>query len=412
MTEAMIDWTKIRGLDEELRVDSSERDSKYLLISEHGGHVCVSPSMRQLFRWVRSGRSFEELASKLFEQTGSRVSAEYLKMAHDQMAHNLLEADRQAQTGPARSFWFRLRLIPASWVANVARPLAVLFDPRVLTVALAGIGLAAILLAPYGFRLRSSAGDFWMGYLLFLASLMVHEFGHASACARYGARPSEIGFTMYLIYPAFYSNVTRAWSLKRWQRVMVDLGGNYFQYLVGSLYIACFLMSGQEMFRVAFVMIVYGSAFSLNPVFKFDGYWMMADALGVTNLSDQPKRLMRHAWRKLRRQSTETLPWPTWVVVSLAVYAPLSFAFWGYFLWRLLPVVWTTALSYPHTLSVVGRDILNDGNWASLQQLLIPTFLLLIASVMLSRLGGPLVRSSAVRLRSAWTRGRQVREAT
>jgi len=411
MSEPMIDWTKVRGLDEELRVDSSDKSSKYLLISENGGHVRVSPSMRQLFRWVRSGRSFEELARKLSEQTGKPVSADYLESAHNQMAHNLQEADRQAQSGPSQSFWFRLRLIPAAVVAKIARPLTVLFDPRVIAVSLVGVAVAIALAAPHGFHLSSGAGDFWMGYLLFLASLMVHEFGHASACARYGAPPSDIGFTMYLIYPAFYSNVTSAWSLKRWQRVMVDLGGNYFQYLVGSLYIVVFLVSGQQMFWVAFVMIVYGSAFSLNPVFKFDGYWMMADSLGVTNLSDQPKRLMGHAWSKLRGRSTEPLPWPKWVVVLLAVYTPLSFAFWGYFLWKLLPVVWTTALSYPHTLFGAVGDILREGDWRSLNQLLIPTFILLIAGVMLSRLGGPLFRSSAEWLRSIWGRGRQASEA-
>ena len=406
----MIDLNRVQGLDEELRVDSSEGGARYLLIGEHGGHVRVSASTRQLCRWVRDGLTFEELAARLRQQTGQPLEGKHLENAFVQVMNSLQEADRQAETGPGKSFWFRFRLIPEAWVSRIAARMSFLFDPRVAVGALGVIVMVMGMLTLFGLRLDPSAGDFWSGYLLFVASLIVHEFGHASACSRYGAQPSDIGFTMYLIYPAFYSRVTNAWRLRRWQRVVVDLGGNYFQYLVGVVYVACYLYTGRDMFWVAALMIVYSSAFSLNPIFKFDGYWMMADALGVMNLSQQPKRLLKHLWRALRGQPREPLPWPRWVVAVLLVYTPLSFAFWGYFFSRLLPWVWSMAVSYPQILFAVARDIVTRGQWSSLQQLLIPTFLLLIAGVLLWRLATPVVRPTAEWVRATLTRRGQAGE--
>jgi hypothetical protein len=42
-----------------------------------------------------------------------------------------------------------------------------------------------------------------------------HEIGHASACRFSGARPGEMGVGVYLIWPAFYCDVTDAYRLDR-----------------------------------------------------------------------------------------------------------------------------------------------------------------------------------------------------
>ncbi len=63
-----------------------------------------------------------------------------------------------------------------------------------------------------------SPKDFWLGYLLFLLSIVIHEFGHAGASVKYGASPAGIGFALYLIFPVFYSDVTVSWKLKSKQR--------------------------------------------------------------------------------------------------------------------------------------------------------------------------------------------------
>jgi putative peptide zinc metalloprotease protein len=385
--ELSIDLSKVRGLDEAIPADTSEKGVTYLLIGENGGHLRVSASTRQLLRWIKAGFSFPDLAERLSRQQGSEVSPEFLAKVYEHALFNLQAADATNARGMTGSFWLRLRFIPAVWVARISPYLAVLFRPQIALPLLLGVAAAVLALGPHAVLGRATAGQFWAGYGLFLLSLIFHEFGHASACARYGVPPSEIGFTMYLVYPAFYSNVTGAWQLPRWQRVVVDLGGNFFQALVGAVYVVIFLVSGQEAYRVAVWMIIYGAAFSLNPIFKFDGYWMMSDALGVVNLGEQPQRILSHAYRRLLRRPVEPLPWPRSVVAMLAVYTPLSFAFWIYFLGRLLPLVWTTTLNYPALLIAAWGQLGSSALWQSVQTLLLRTLMLLIVYVMLFRLG-------------------------
>ncbi len=400
----------IRGIDERLPIDSSGAEEDCLLVTEGGRHIRVSSSARQLLRWVRAGRDFEALAEELSREKGRAISAEQLRAAHTRVVKTIEEAE-DTRASAMSGFWFRVRLVPASIVKLVASRLIWLFHP----------GLAAVLLsAVFGLIVYSRQTSlsyelepfvFWQGYGLFLVSLVAHEFGHASACARYGATPSDIGFIFYIIYPAFYSDVTRAWQLKRWQRIVVDLGGNYFQYLVAGIYCIGFILSGWNIFQVAVSLVIYCSAFSLNPIFKFDGYWLVTDALGVTNLGQHPARILGYALRRARGLKPQPLPWPRWVTVSLFGYTTIAFAFWAYVLWRLVPLVFKWSLDYPTQLWTALASLLRNrgfDDWAAVHDLAISTAVLFIAYLMLFRIMAMIVRGMRWRLTSYKLRGKTI----
>ncbi len=67
-------------------------------------------------------------------------------------------------------------------------------------------------------------------------------------------------------------------------------------------------------------MIVGSCLFTLNPVFKFDGYWFLADALGVTNLAAQPLRISHYFLNKFRKRPVKPLPWPPIILIILTLY--------------------------------------------------------------------------------------------
>ena len=73
-----------------------------------------------------------------------------------------------------------------------------------------------------------------------------HEFGHASACRYGGARPGVMGVGFYLVYPAFYCDVTDAYRLNRAGRLRTDLGGVYFNGIFALLAGAVYFATGQE----------------------------------------------------------------------------------------------------------------------------------------------------------------------
>lgn len=120
--------------------------------------------------------------------------------------------------------------------------------------------------------------------LLGLMSVLWPELGHSSAVSRYGGSPGKIGFGLFVLLPSFYADVSEIWRFSRKHRMVVDLGGVYFQGLFFAVMaLAGALTSAPEFFvvcRFIDLMIVL----TLNPVFQFDGYWFLADWLALPNL--------------------------------------------------------------------------------------------------------------------------------
>ena len=77
-------------------------------------------------------------------------------------------------------------------------------------------------------QLLYSPGLLLLVFGLMIVSASFHEFGHAAACRYSGGRPGGMGCGLYLVWPAFYTDVTDAYRLDRRGRLRTDLGGLYF----------------------------------------------------------------------------------------------------------------------------------------------------------------------------------------
>ena len=367
----------------------------HLLVGRHGSHVRVSHSAYLLLQARRAGQPFCTIAAQAKPRPdGSRVSALECEQQYNAILDLLGEVDAR---GPRRTlpggFWFRWPLISAERVAGTARYLTWLYSQRVAFGLIALIGASIAIAFTDGLFRPLEQNSLLAGYALFVASLLFHEYGHAAACLRFGVRPSEIGITVYLIYPALYSDVSNVWRLSRSQRVVVDLGGNYFQLLIGVVLLWSFLLTQWEPLRVALVLIVIAAAFSLNPVFKFDGYWVFADACGVSNLSRQPGLVVRHIWRRLRYASGEPLPWSLEVACWMGAYAIASAITWGLFWIHLLPRVLQRLQDYDARSAALASGVATSGpSWPIIAPWLTSTFLLVTTLLMLWRAGLAIVR--------------------
>ncbi|MDI1451087.1 hypothetical protein [Polyangium sp. 6x1] len=337
-----------------LVVDVSERQPVFLLIGRNDAHIRLSPSAYHLLRMVEKGVSFERIAAHLGRQGDNAITAADVEAGYRRVIGRI-EAIEARGDGLSGAFWFRRRLLPAPVVARIATRCAAAFHPAAVVVFGALIAAGSVLAYEHG--QAAHGGGFWTGFALFLISLVAHEIGHASACARHGARPSEIGFLFYLIYPAFYSNVSAAWTLGRRQRVIVDLGGVYFQAIVGAVYAFALALTGWAPLRIALLLIAGSVVLTLNPILKFDGYWVVADALGVTNLGQQPRRIVRHAIRCLCGRASPPLPWPPVVLVVLALYTAVALGFWVWFLVELGPRIVHHALALAETIMATVRQL-------------------------------------------------------
>ena len=178
-------------------------------------------------------------------------------------------------------------------------------------------------------------------FVFMLLSSFFHELGHASACKYFGVRHGGIGFGLYLNFPVLYTDVTEVWKLGRIQRCVVNMAGVYFQcYLLIGL-LAAFLFTGNEILRYLILIINLGFLMTLNPFFKFDGYWIASDLLGVPNLRDRSKELLGYWYKRMRKLPITQEPYLLKIrpaaKYGLLIYSIVVNLFMGFYFFYLIP---------------------------------------------------------------------------
>ena len=166
---------------------------------------------------------------------------------------------------------------------------------------------------------------------------VLHEAGHGLACRHFGARTGKAGVLFLLFVPLPYTDVTAAWRFARtWPRVAVSLAGVYVELLVAAAAAVVWARVGPGVVAdrardLIFTAGVGTLLFNLNPLMRFDGYHVLADALEIPNLADRGRRWVAGVWRRAflggSVPADRAAGWRKWVVRA---YGPLAGA------WRVL----------------------------------------------------------------------------
>ncbi len=145
--------------------------------------------------------------------------------------------------------------------------------------------------------------------ILCIASILAHELGHASALRRYGGSPNGVGFGLYILLPVFYADVSQAWTLRQWQRVVVDIGGVYFQQIFFVLTaILSVILKDPSLRAVCLLAIDLMTLIALNPALRFDGYWLITDWLGLADLHRASMVYLRSLMTSIRGRGNHDYP--------------------------------------------------------------------------------------------------------
>ena len=134
-----------------------------------------------------------------------------------------------------------------------------------------------------------------------------------------------MGVGLYLVWPAFYCDVTDAYRLGRVGRLRTDLGGVYFNAIFALLAGGVYFATGEEAALLAasvqYVIILQ----QLLPLLRFDGYYVLSDLTGVPDILSRIKPIFRSLLRPRRPEPAvaELKPWVRAVVtVYLIVLVP------------------------------------------------------------------------------------------
>jgi putative peptide zinc metalloprotease protein len=139
-------------------------------------------------------------------------------------------------------------------------------------------------------------------YLALILLKTLHELGHAFLCRKYGGEVHTLGVLFMIFTPVPYVDVTSSWGFRsRGQRVLVGLGGMLVELFVAAIAVFVWANTGPGTlhgvaYNVMFIASVSTLLFNLNPLLRFDGYYILSDLLGIPNLAQLANRQLRHVF--------------------------------------------------------------------------------------------------------------------
>lgn len=185
----------------------------------------------------------------------------------------------------------------------------------VWTRRFAGFCVALLLLAAWlvgldAERLASATEDLFTAenlLLLWLSLILVkvvHEFGHGLACKNFGGEVHEMGILVLVFTPCLYCNTTDAWLMSKWRRISVAAAGIAVELFIASVAAVVWVLTQDGLpHQLAFVVMVWCSIstvlFNGNPLLKFDGYYVLSDAIEIPNLQQKAARQVLALLRRL-----------------------------------------------------------------------------------------------------------------
>lgn len=216
-----------------------------------------------------------------------------------------------------------------------------LFNRVALLVWVLLIGAAGLLAATHWNELLTHAATaistpryLLLAWVCFPFIKALHELGHALAVRRWGGEVHEMGATLLVLVPAPYVDASAANAFRqRRQRVVVSAVGIMIELALAAIALFAWLLVQPGLVRdVALVTMMIGALstliFNANPLLRFDGYYVLIDALDLPNLATRSRAFWVGLLSRClgdRRQAAMELARGErkWVLL----YAPASFAY-------------------------------------------------------------------------------------
>jgi len=218
-----------------------------------------------------------------------------------------LRAERRERRRPAL---FRGELLRMRWsfgdpdalLARTMPSLEWMFTRWFVVASLAAFGVYCVLLAARWDEFSSALVSTYSLHNITLANvvvlwvtgavvILVHELGHGYACKHFGGEVHELGFMLIYFQPAFYCNVSDAWSFpERRARLWVTAAGGWIQLVMASVAAIVWWAAapGTLVANVAVATMLVGGASTLltnaNPLLPLDGYFAFTDWMEIPNL--------------------------------------------------------------------------------------------------------------------------------
>lgn len=191
-----------------------------------------------------------------------------------------------------------------------------------------------------------------LGYALALMfAKTIHELGHAFTATRYGIRVAHMGVAFLVLWPMLYTDTGESWKLAdRRQRFAITAAGIMAELALAGFATLAWSLAEDGALRSALFFLATTSwlitlAINASPFMRFDGYFLLSDALDLPNLHQRSFALARASLRRVLlgwdepdpepfepalRRGLIAFAWMTWIF-RLVVFIGIAIAVYHFF---------------------------------------------------------------------------------
>ncbi len=188
-------------------------------------------------------------------------------------------------------------------------------------------------------------------------SKIIHELGHAYTAKRYGVRIPTMGVAFLVMWPVPYTDTGETWKLADWRKQMAIAAAGMQAELVLAI-LATLLWAITPDGNMKYVLFVLATstwiitlALNASPFMRFDGYFLLSDALDFPNLHERSSACARWWIRRTFFGLREPLPEPTFTVLQRFWLVIFALVVWIY---RLVVYLGIALLVYHMFFKILG----------------------------------------------------------
>ena len=302
------------------------------------------------------------LEDKFLLRRAARISAELRATG---LARQTTNSPRAASQSPDLG---RLLLRAGSFISRILFLRFRLFDPTPILDATSGIAapffsrwflwtiLSLFVIAFTAFVSDGGLSQFdggWFSSPLSIIALyagiallkFIHEAGHAFAVRRFGGQTHEVGLTLVAGLPLFHVEASDSYMFpKKSSRLVVAAAGILIELLACAALILVWLVLADGFLRqllTSLILIASVSTllFNGNPLMRFDGYYILADAIEMPDLRQRARAFAANGIANLLSGTKSPNPPPareSWILGLYGTASPIYLLVVFFGIWKFL----------------------------------------------------------------------------
>ncbi|MBI9047289.1 MAG: PqqD family peptide modification chaperone [Anaerolineaceae bacterium] len=188
-----------------------------------------------------------------------------------------------------------------------------------------------------------------------LFAIFTHESAHALTTKHYRRTVRRGGFGLYFGLPAFFMDTTDIWMEPRGPRLAVTWAGPVAGFVIGGgISIALLFIPAYNWVGFAYqfaTFCIIGTLVNLNPLLKYDGYYILMDWLEIPKLRERSfhflrQELMPKLMKKQKLTKKETI---------YTIYGTAASLFTGLFAFFVLKIYGENVLRFISSFNLIGN---------------------------------------------------------